>query len=398
MIFRKCKRLARKYWSKLTGKEVKPVETPDILHDALVDIGIPNAISFSYDTQKEKTLSFVSSMKAETPYEYLYSSSMNQCNIYNSVYACMLYGLFNETSKLSAEEKQAWVDYFNNYQNPDDGLFYDDRIDGDFFRTCNWWGAEHLCPHIINAYGVLGARPQFEFTWVKKYYDLEVLKALLDECDWNSAIPNENDIDNRIMNVGVMLQYQRDFWMDKKAGKAVEYLENYLRERLHPDTGMWGAYDVNDADQLARMIQFSYHLYRIFIYDNEKLLNPKRMIDLIIRSQNKYGGFGYSLNSSACEDIDAIDLLIYASKQTEYRKVDIYRTLALAQVFIFANQNEDGGSVFRRDEDFAYGHNLLYSDKNQSGMFPTWFRALCTAYIAQFMGDTNYKFEHIPGY
>jgi hypothetical protein len=397
-MFKKCKRIARKYWNKILGREIPPVESPDILASTITELGLPHAVSFAYNSEKEKVLSFVTSMRAEAPFEYYYSASTKQPNIYNSVYACMLYGLFNEASKLTAEEKQAWVDYFNKFQNPEDGLYYDDRIDGELFRTCNWWGAEHLCPHIINAYGVLGARPQYEFTWVKKYYDLNVLKALLDECDWNSAIPNENDIDNRIMNVGVMLQYQRDFWKDKQAGKAVEYLENYLRKRLNPETSMWGAYDVNDTDQLARMIQFSYHLYRIFIYDKEKLQNPERMIDLIIRSQNKYGGFGYALNSSACEDIDAIDLLIYASKQTEYRKVDVYRTLTLALVFIFANQNEDGGSVFRRDEAFGYGHYLLSSKKNQSGMFPTWFRALCVAYIVQFMGDTNYKFEHIPGY
>ena len=397
-MLKKCKRLARKYWNKMLGREIRPVVNPDILASAIAELGMPHAVSFTYDSEKEMVLSFVASMKADTPFEYYYSASVNQPNIYNCVYACMLYGLFDEASKLTVEEKQAWVDYFNKFQNPDDGLFYDERIDGEVFRTRSWWGVEHLCPHIINAYAVLGAHPQYEFTWVKKYYDLDVLKALLDECDWNSAIPDANDIDNRIMNLGVILQYQRDIWHDKQAAKAVDYLEKYLRERLNPETGMWGAYDVNDPAQLARMIQFSYHLYRIFIYDKEKLLSPERMIDLIIRSQNKYGGFGYSLNSSACEDIDAIDLLIYASNQTDYRKVDVYRTLALAQVFIFANQNVDGGSVFRRDEAFEYGHELLYSAKNQSGMFPTWFRALSIAYIAQFMGDTNYKFEHIPGY
>ena len=397
-MFRKCKRLARKYWNKLIGKEVKPIVIPDILHDALVDIGIPNAISFSYDAQKKKTLSFVSSMKAEASFDYFYSSSVNQCNIYNSVYACLLLGLYNELNKSSKEEKEQLVAYFDSFQNPKDGMFYDTRIDGDTYRTCNWWGAEHLCPHIIAVYCALGAKPKYEFDWVKKYYDYKVLKDLLDTCDWESAIPNENDIDNKIMNVGVMLQYQRDFWNDKEAGAAVEYLKTYLRGKLKQETGMWGTYDINDKEELPRMIQFSYHLFRIFMYDNEKMLSPKHIIDNIIKSQNKYGGFGASLNSSACEDIDAIDVLIYTANQIDYRKTDIIRCLSYALQFVLTNQNEDGGFVFRRDEEFSYGHHLLSSKKNESGMFPTWFRTLCLAYMARYMGDKNYSFVNAPGY
>lgn len=397
-MFRKCKRLARKYWNKLTGKEIKPVETPDILHDALVEIGIPNAISFSYDIQKKKTLSFVSTMKAEAPYEYLYSASVKQGNIYNSVYACLLLDLYGELDKLSKEGNAQWVAYFDSFQSSEDGLFYDSRIDGNTYRTCNWWGAEHLCPHIIAAYTALGAKPKYEFEWVKKYYDKKVLKELLDSCDWESAIPNENDIDNKIMNVGVMLQYQRDFWDDKEARKAVDYLKTYLREKLKSETGMWGTYDVNEKEELPRMIQFSYHLFRIFMYDKEMMISPERIIDNIIKSQNKYGGFGASLNSSACEDIDAIDVLIYTANQVDYRKTDIIRCLSYALQFVLANQNADGGFVFRRDEAFGYGHHLLSSKKNESGMFPTWFRTLCLAYMARYMGDNNYKFVNAPGY
>lgn len=397
-MFRKCKRVVRKYWNKLLGIGVKPVETPDILHDALMDIGLSNAISFSYDIQKAKTLSFVSAMASDIPFEYLYSSSVKQANIYNSVYACLLKGLYGEINKLSAEEKLQWKAYFDSFQNSEDGLFYDSRIDGEVYRTCNWWGAEHLCPHIIAAYSVLGGKPKYEFEWVKKYYDKKVLTELLDSCDWESAIPNENDIDNKIMNVGVILQYQRDFWNDKKAEEAVDYLKTYLRGKLNKETGMWGTYDVNNREELPRMIQFSYHLFRIFMYDNEKMVSPQSIIDNIIKSQNKYGGFGTSLNSSACEDIDAIDVLIYTAGQINYRRTEVIRCLSYALQFILANQNADGGFVFRRDEAFGYGHHLLFSKKNESGMFPTWFRTLCLAYIARYMGDNNYNFTKAPGY
>ena len=99
------------------------------------------------------------------------------------------------------------------------------------------------------------------------------------------------------------------------------------------------------------------------------------------------GGFGYKLNSSACEDIDSIDPLVRLSLTTDYRKEDIHKALEKALNWVLANFNPDGGWVFRRGEGFRYEHDLMWAHNHQSSMFPTWFRSLSLAYISKVLVD-----------
>lgn len=385
-------------FNSLSSLFYKRKETPDLLPNCIVTLGLKNAIHFSFENQKEKTLKFVSQMQTSNEFEYKYSPSNKVPSIYNSVYACMILSMYGEIKKMDTLTKKKWISYFDSFQDPNTGFFVDDRIVNKNWKTINWWGAKHLCPQVISVYTAFGAKPKHEFIWVKKYYDINLLQSLLDTCDWDSAIPDENDIDNEIMNLGAILQYQRDFFNDQQAGKAVVFLKDYLKSKINASTGMWGGYNVNDKAELARMIQFSYHLFRIFFYDNEALINEKKLIDLILKSQSSNGGWGMKINSSACEDIDAIDILIYASNRTDYRKEDIKKAITLSLIFILANQNEDGGFVFRRDEPFTYGTSVMSSGRNESAMFPTWFRSLCIAYMCNFLGIANYDIVHCPGY
>ena len=371
-----------------------------ILKDKIIESGIVNYLSFDFQTIKRHTLEYLETIHIPDVirYKYKYSSNCTTPNIYNSVYACMLLSLYDEIANMPESYKKGWVNYFDSFQDSVSGFFFDPAIKNILYDNTDWWGARHLIPHIIYAYSSLGAKPKYEFNWVKKYYEKNYIDELINTCDWNSAISDESDIDNKIMNIGVALQYQRDYWNDGQAAEAITYLKDQLFEKIRPDTGMWGNYDVHNSYELPRMIQFAYHILRIFIYDRDTISNAETIIDLALMSQNKYGGFGEKLNSSACEDIDAIDILIYLSKQTSYRSHDINIAIQRALIFILSNQNDDGGFVFRRDEPLWYGHNDMYSDSNVSALFPTWFRTLSIAHICNYGGIGKYTLLNCPGY
>ncbi len=371
-----------------------------VLKDRIIEAGIVNYLSFDYSALKQRTLGYVESLHLPNGHvhEYKYTQNGTKSNIYNSIYACILLSLYGESNNLPESSRKTWIDYFNSLQDSNSGLFIDPTIRNEYYDNSDWWGARHLIPQIIYAYLALEAKPKYEFNWVKNYYDKNRISELIDSCDWNSAIPDENDIDNKIMNIGVTLQYQRDYWEDGQAADSVKHLKNILLEKINPSTGLWGKFDVHNSYELPRMIQFAYHILRIFIYDRDTISNAETIIDLALMSQNKYGGFGEKLNSSACEDIDAIDILIYLSKQTSYRSHDINIAIQRALIFILSNQNDDGGFVFRRDEPLWYGHNDMYSDSNVSALFPTWFRTLSIAHICNYGGIGKYTLLNCPGY
>jgi len=370
----------------------------EFLVERITDYAIPAYLYFDFERIKEDTLGFVNAMHIDDSiFNYRYSPSCKTPNIYSSAYACMIFSMYGELDQLSPFEKQNWAQHFSSFQNEKDGLFYDLSIGNESYDNSDWWGARHLALHLINVFIALNARPQYPFYFLNEYKSAKFLKNWLDQQNWQGKFL-QSDIDNKIMNIVGALQYQRDFWQDEKAGESISFIQSYLMDKINPLSGMWGYFNMYNKDELSRMVQFAYHLFPMYFYDSLDIGNKDKIIDLTLQTQNKYGGFGVKLNSSACEDIDSIDILIRFSKLTTYKKIEINLALKRAFIWVLSNQNEDGGYVFRRNEPFLYGHEQMYSGKNESALFPTWFRTLAIAYLANYFGIANYCMVKSPGY
>ncbi|HOG20027.1 MAG: hypothetical protein KBG17_09755 [Paludibacteraceae bacterium] len=348
----------------------------------------------------KKIIDFLKQRKVPgTDFDYLYSAKTKQPTLYASAYACMTLSLLDRLNSMPANKKFAWSQHFDSFQNEADGLFYDPVLDSELFMKADWWGKRHLALHMISAYTDLGEKPRYPFYFLEEYYDHSHIKNWLDRVDWPSVISHDNDIDNKIMNIGCLLQYQRDTWNDVQAGNAVTYLHQYLLEKINPETGMWGVYNPKDPNQCSRMVQFAYHLLSLFFYDHVQISNANKIVNLVLSTQNELGGFGVMLNSSACEDIDSIDILIRLSPLVPDCKVEIENALRKAIPWILCNQVDDGGFVFRLNEPFVFGHPEMASNRNQGAMLPTWFRTLSLSYLMNYLAFPN-KFivTRCPGY
>ena len=76
----------------------------------------------------------------------------------------------------------------------------------------------------------------------------------------------------------------------------------------------------------------------------------------------------------------------------------IQRSIKRAFIWVQANQNRDGGYVFRRNISFQYGSHEMLSSINESAMFPTWFRTLSIAYMTKSLNiPNNFIFHNSPG-
>jgi glycosyltransferase involved in cell wall biosynthesis len=389
--------LARTYLESAGGGNEKVVYS-EILCDEIFGSDMPE-FPHLYNTLKDKSVNFVRSMKAGTDTGlFRYAPSRLKSHIYASAYACMILSLYGELEGFTASDRRRWADYFDSFQSEDDGLFYDEVLRNELYDNTDWWGARHFALHVIPTYTALGCKPKYPFKFVLTYYDTQQLRNLLDSVDWESAIPHSNDIDNKIMNIGSALQYSRDFNTDGRASAAVSFLLGYLKEKINPSTGLWGRYDLNDPNEVSRMVQFGYHLLSLYFYDGCQVDSPEKIIDFALETQNSVGGFGVQLNSSACEDIDSVDLLIKLSGISGHRRAEVEQALHRALYWIVSNMNRDGGFVFRRNEPFHYGHNEMSSGTNESSLFATWFRTLAIANIVnKLAGCDLYTINHSPG-
>lgn len=356
---------------------------------------------FDFEETAARVLGFANSMKTDrSGVRFRYSGSCNSATLYASAYACMIYSLAGEIKNINGTRRQAWLEYFDSHQSAQDGLFYDAAVHNDLFDKADWWGARHLTLHMISAYTDLGGRPRHPFKFLACYHDPNYIDDWLDAYDWNGNAIGYGDLDNKIMNIGCLLQYQRDAWHDVSAAKALEYLKTQLLKKLSSDTGMWGGFNSNSPDQRSRMIQFAYHLLSIFFYDGQFDFQHEKIANLTLQTQNELGGYGVELNSSACEDIDSIDILVrlspFVSEDTQIR---ISSSIARAFRWVCANQVKDGGFVFRLNESFEYGSKNTSSHANHGAMLPTWFRFLSIIYMAKYLALENAAvITPCPGY
>lgn len=213
------------------------------------------------------------------------------------------------------------------------------------------------------------------------------------------------------MNLGTILQYARDFHHCEPAGKAIEFLLDWLDTHwVNPDTGIWGTLDISDPINRSQAVQAAYHWWPLYFYDERPVPYIERAIDTLLATQNPSGGLGWGVHnsgepfkSSACEDIDSIDPLVRMSFETNYRRDDIHKTLERALPWLLKNQMQDGGFVFYLDKPFQYGHPELHGEKNKGAMFPTWFRTLTIALLGKalkdsFVGEYKWNFVGCPGF
>lgn len=359
---------------------------------------------------RRRALGFVESMRLTAPPygRYRYSAAVSEPTLYSSSYAAMTRHLYGDLASLSASRRQEWIDDLQSHQD-DDGLFRDPLIFGQgwYQGDPDWCGRRHLSCHVVTALACLGAVARKPLRFLDPFLEPGALVRWLESRRWRDQA---DYVGNEVLNLGTLMQYARDFQQHQRCRDAVRVMLDWMAtHHLDPQTGLWGDLKVEKPKELSRAVQAAYHLWLLYFFDGAMIPHPDRAVDHILKTQNAAGGFGQGvhnsrnpLNSSACEDIDSIDPLVRLAMARSYRRADIRRALDKGLARVLVNQNPDGGFVFMRDVAFTYGHPALASGKDQSAMFPTWFRTLTLAYLGQALPDSvvgacDWQFCNCPG-
>ena len=318
--------------------------------------------------------------------------------LYASSYAALTFHLCGKMQSLSASEKRDWAASLQRYQS-EDGLFRDASIDIPLAAQCDWWGWRHQTLHVLMALKAMDAVASRRIDVITPFQKNGYLQAWLDSRDWKN---DPTSVSNEIQNLGTFLQYARDFQDGAWCGVVLEEMFDWLDRRQDAKTGLWGNRFETPTD-LSQGVQTGYHIWLLYFYDQRPIQHVERIIDSCLATQNRFGGFGVSFNSSACEDIDSIDPLVRISLQSNYRRQDVQNALTKGLSWVLFNQNADGGWVFQRRKVFQYGHPLMRAELQQSAAFPSWFRTLSLAYLAQVLPaavpvSNPWQFLRCPGH
>lgn len=347
------------------------------------------------------TLNFVESLrfKGQLYGRYKYAPAQTNPVLYASLYAALTRHLYDGLTGLLTIERQEWIDYIKSFQSPD-GWFRDPAIDCELAEKADWWGWRHLTFHAIMALNCLGAVADKPFKILESFKNDDYIKIWFENLkimeypspEMNAHLP---------LYIVTLLQYARDFqreaWVDSAIKKIIELLNAMIDQK----TGCWCTGD-GQKNLINEGVKIAYHFWIFYFYDKLSIKYPERAIDSLLVTQNRFGGFDNSINSSACDDIDSLDPLCRLTGITNYRKSAIKKSLLRAIPWVLVNLNPDGGYVFQRGQSFKYGHDKMFSGVNESNLFATWFRTLSLAYIGKALPDSwaagfSWQFKNIPG-
>ena len=367
----------------------------------IVRDGVPRYLEWTFEDEKETTLRFIERVRSGD-YAYRFAPSSTKSTLYGSCYACMLLGMHGVLEHMPEPYKRGWLDYFDGFQDPADGLFRDPELSCPAYEgTPVWgdgWGARHITSHLVIAYARLGRTPKHPFKFLEPYYDKNYLENWLGEFDFTANVWSQS---NYIMNVFTLLQYTRDYMGEKRAEPAIRIISQWLLAKQNKDAGMWHDYRIEGYPEIGDAIRGAYHFYPIFVYENQPIPHAEAVIDTILNSQNSWGGFNpEECPSGACEDIDAIEPLIRSAQQTEHRRSEVESALRRAMVWILSCRNSDGGYESLPENECPYGdHPLTTSRPGEGNLFATWFRTLCLAYLVGYLSIPNaFSLGTYPGY
>jgi prenyltransferase beta subunit len=336
---------------------------------------------------------YVMTCKAKDNNGFGFTSDSHESDLYSTAYAVSYLGLVGRLDLLTQSNKKNIISYFDSHQDVD-GLYRASNLISPTVESGQGWGVMHLLPHIIIALDYLNTKPKKSFNYLYDTFSNYTPK------EWVSHIFAQDllSASNYFMNVVVALQYSRDFMGDVRASDIVIKLNQCINNDLL--IKLISSADGLNITRKSELVKTIYHLLPSIIYDGNVPEPLKSVIlDLSIQTQNKVGGYGVSILSNACEDIDSIYNIVMLGSQEKSQKT--LNSLQEAIEYIPINQNSDGGFVFQRFYPFCYGQcKILSSSKDESNMFATWFRMLSYAFADTVTHDTDriWNFSKAPGY
>jgi hypothetical protein len=304
--------------------------------------------------------------------------------LYASAFACMLYHYLGKLETISTSEKQAWAGYLNRWQNPETGYFIGPELVPEEMRSRKHSYehiAQHLTAHVLPALSLLGAKPAYPLKDARAFLDQGHLEAWLNARNWQDAWLEGNNL----LFIGQFLIHLRDVEGVSAAQSSLNQYLEWLDKEVDPSTGLWGT---NGYCSIAAGLYGGYHQLLVYYYEGHPVPYPERLVDVALSLQHPDGGFNPGGGGGACEDVDAIDILVNMYKRVDYRRIEIRIALRRALQHILQRQMPDGGFVYHLDKPFIHmGVGRTASPANRSNLFPTWFRVHTLALISEILTD-----------
>jgi hypothetical protein len=305
--------------------------------------------------------------------------------LYASCFAAMTLHYLGELSQFSQNTRHQWANYILQWQNQADGYFLGPELVKEEITSAKHdWDVVrmHLAVHVLPALDLLEAKPRYPLAFAHRFLDPKYLQEWLEARDWQRAWLEGNNL----LFVGQSLVHLRDVECLPGARASLALFFRWLDEHVDPATGLWGT--DGGFSHPAPAMYGAYHQLLVYFCENRPIPYPRQLIDSTLAVQEFDGGFSASGGGGACEDVDAISILVNLYQRLDYERPQIRRALRKALQSVLRRLAPEGGFVYRWQEPFTHmsiPRTRVPADTPH--LFATWFGVHTLALLAQVLTD-----------
>jgi len=299
---------------------------------------------------------------AEGGYAYRHSVGSDY-SPFSSCFAALTLSLVGGLENFSDYEKRGWADYLRGLQDERTGCFDPGDVDLTGKAHDRDYVTWHLTTFCLAALLELGHEPRFPFSAVSQWHGRDRVRTWLSGLKWRDPWC----AGNLVMFVCIMLLWEAERRGDEKSRQAVEDILDWHDEQQRPASGFWGRGRRSD---FLEGFGGALHQFLIYFYVGRPINRGRRIVDRVLRLQQRDGLFTPRMGGDGCADYDAIDLLVKMSRHDDYRIEDIRRALRRAYEGLQAVRHPSGGFLWNNPHTFVWPDWLRHAC--MLGSFSNW--------------------------
>ena len=327
---------------------------------------------------------FVQSLRTDTIGEFRMCPDGN-VTLYASCFAVMTLHYLGVLSNLSQETRRQWAEYILQWQDPISGYFMGpELVREEITSTEHDWDVVrmHLAVHVLPALDLLGVQPKYPLSFAHVYIDIEYLLQWLNARNWARAWLEGNNL----LFIGQFLVHLRDIEHIPEAQSGIDLYFEWLDRHIDPISGLWGA--VTNHTSRAHALYGAYHQLLVYFFEEHAVPYPEALVESTLKVQEFDGGFALSGNGGACEDVDAINVLVNLYQRYDYQRPVIRRSLRRAYKAVLSRMTPEGGFVYEWNAPFLHmSIPRTRGPANIPHLFASWFGVHTLALIAEVLTD-----------
>lgn len=294
---------------------------------------------------KQGVLNHCESLRAEgEPYgRYRYHPSRKPTYWASGFVACTRY-LFGDLDNLSDKQRNQWIQYLEDGQDEQTGLYIDP-----IYREDEKLPTKHTHEHvhwhsstfIMTALHLLGGRIKYPVRACHPYLTPKTMVEKIEILPWNIDERGPWTAGNWTYDIGCMVGHDYRVTKNPANIEAMDAFFKWMEEHQN-EYGWW---DFIGGKPLAPQQFGGYHTLMVYWMYGRPVPRPEAMIDSSISLQQEDGHFE---GGGCCPDMDCIDAICTLSQQYNIRENEARASMEKALPAVLDMQIRGGGF---KDED-----------------------------------------------